>query len=348
MCEECSPEKREGDRVDAAYSPPFHMTDEITNLVIEIGELVGELSLTAALSPDPQLRRVSRIRSVYSSLAIENNTLSLDQVTDVIEGRRVLGPPRDIREVKNAYEAYERMLALDPGSQDDLLLAHRLMMQDLVPDAGCYRSGNVGVFSGSGLIHAGTPAAYVPEVMSQLFDWLRTTTLHPLIKSGVFHSELEFIHPFSDGNGRTGRLWHSLILQRWKPVFAWLPVESMIHSHQEAYYQAFGAANAQGDCTGFVEFMLTILRDTLRGIRSDQRLHVGENVGVNVGVNEEAVLTVLRRMPKASARTVAEVTNLSTRQVERILANLKEKGRIIRHGAPKNGFWEIAEIRLNP
>ena len=325
-----------------AYSPPFHMTDVITAHVIAIGELVGIVSVDAGLSPDPHLRRESRIRTVYSSLAIEQNTLSLDQVSDVVNGRRVLGPPKDIREVQNAYDAYEQMAAFDPCSLEDLLAAHRLMMQDLVPEAGRFRSGNVGVYRQGQLIHAGTPAAYVPEVMAQLFDWLRQSPQHPLIKSCIFHYEFEFIHPFSDGNGRTGRFWQSLLLQRWKPLFAWLPVETLIHERQAGYYEALNAANTQGEATVFVEFMLSVIRDALLEIKENQSRHVGVNVGVNVG-KENAVLHILRRYPQASARMVADMAQLSSRQVERILAQLKRKGRLIRHGSPKAGYWQVTE-----
>ena len=325
-----------------AYSPPFHMTDVITAHVIAIGELVGIVSVDAGLSPDPHLRRASRIRTVYSSLAIEQNTLSLDQVTDVVNGRRVLGPPKDIREVQNAYDAYEQMAAFDPCSLEDLLAAHRLMMQDLVPEAGRFRSGNVGVYRQGQLIHAGTPAAYVPEVMAQLFDWLRQSPQHPLIKSCIFHYEFEFIHPFSDGNGRTGRFWQSLLLQRWKPLFAWLPVETLIHERQAGYYEALNAANTQGEATVFVRFMLSVIRDALLEIKENQSRHVGVNVGVNVG-KENAVLHILRRYPQASARMVADMAQLSSRQVERILAQLKRKGRLIRHGSPKAGYWQVME-----
>lgn len=325
------------------YAPPFHLTEEIAELCIEIGELLGGISVRADLSADPQLRRETRIRSIYSSLAIEQNTLSLEQVTDVINGKPVLGPPEDIREVQNAYEVYGRMASFDPCSLDDLLTAHRLMMTDLVREAGRFRSGNVGVFSNGQLIHAGTPAAYVPEVMGQLFDWLRNTGMHPLLKSCVFHYEFEFIHPFADGNGRMGRFWQSLILQKWKPVFAWLPVETMIHERQADYYAALNTANSQGDAAGFAAFMLKAIRDTMKGIIDAQRQHVGENVGDHVGENvgEMSVIAILRRMPKASAGTIAGMTHLSSRQIERILAKLKQEGKIVRHGSPRNGTWEI-------
>ena len=329
------------------YSPPFCMTDEITGLVIEIGELVGAVSVDARLSPDPRLRRENRIRTIYSSLAIEQNTLSLDQVTDVIDGKRVLGPPKDIREVKNAYEAYERMELFDPCSMDDLLAAHRLMMQDLVTEAGRFRAGNVGVFREGQLIHAGTPAAYVPEVMAQLFAWLRESGLHPLIKSCVFHYEFEFIHPFADGNGRTGRFWQSLILQRWKPIFAWLPVETLIRERQEEYYAALNAANSQGESTAFVTFMLSVIRDALAELRQSQRLHVVNNGAENVVDQREqsrrSLLAIVKQRPKSSAREIALLMNLSPRQIQRIMADLQADGKLIRHGSPRNGFWEVAD-----
>ena len=337
---------KKGDAAVSDYTPPFHLTEEIAELGIEIGELIGEVSVRADLSADPQLRRENRIRSIYSSLAIEQNTLSLDQVTDVINGKIVLGPPKDIREIQNAYEVYEHMDTLDPCSVEDLLTAHRLMMHDLIPDAGCFRSGNVGVFRGSRLIHAGTPADYVPEVMSQLFDWLRTTSVHPLIKSSIFHYEFEFIHPFADGNGRTGRFWQTLILQKWKPIFAWLPVETIIHERQEEYYNALNAANNRGDSTEFVSFMMRAIRDAVQSAVIARQYvgdHVGDHVVNNVGdhVVDQSVIAILQRMPKASARTIAEMTHLSSRQIERILARMKKEGKIVRHGSARSGTWEV-------
>lgn len=247
-----------------SYEPLYTLTNRMMNSVADISQLIGQISAFDKLSPNPQLRRISRMKSIYSSLAIEANTLTLEQVTAVLDGKRVLAPPKDIHEVQNAYEAYDALSTMNPYSLDDLLKAHKFMMNDLVKDAGCFRTGNVGVFDGENLIHAGTPAHFVPELMQGLFDWLKTTDVHPLIASCVFHYEFEFIHPFSDGNGRTGRLWHSLLLQNWQNVFAWLPVESLVAQHQQEYYKALGdSGSSGGDSTIFVEFMLDMIEKTL-------------------------------------------------------------------------------------
>ena len=325
------------------YTPPFTMTEEITNLVIEIGEQVGAVVAYDTLQPNPKLRRESRIKSIHSSLAIEQNTLTLEQVTDVINGKTVLGLPQDIREVKNAYEAYERVLTLDPYSVKNLLLAHKIMMEGLVKEAGRFRSGNVGVYAGKQLIHAGSPANYVPDLMKQLFDWMKKSKLHPLVKSCIFHYEFEFIHPFADGNGRTGRLWQSLILQKWKDFFAWMPMESLIYEKQEGYYKALNTSNAAGESTIFVTFMLEVIRDVLHDVvESQNKPHdVGTNVGINVGTNEDKVLAFLKQDSKLTAKTLALALGLTDRQVERILSKLKTEGKIVRHGATKNGYWEV-------
>ena len=324
------------------YQPPFTMTEEITNLVIEIAEYVGALAAYDTLRTDPVLRRESRVRTIHSSLAIEQNTLSLEQVTDVIAGKRILGPPQDIREVKNAYEAYELASDLDPYDIDHLLLAHRLMMGGLDQEAGRFRSGNVGVYAGGQLIHAGTPARYVPKLIDDLFTWLRGSKLHPLVKSCIFHYEFEFIHPFADGNGRMGRLWQSLILQKWQPFFAWLPVETLIHENQEGYYQALNQSNPESDSSAFVAFMLRTIRDALREIPTERANHVGVNVGKNDGIKtEEKILSLLRKDPKLTANQLSSEVGLTKRQVERILARLKQEGKLLRHGAAKNGYWEV-------
>lgn len=205
------------------YKPPFTMVDEITNLVIEIAELTGRITITEELSKNPTLRRENRIHSIYSSLAIECNSLTIEQVSDVINGKRVLGPPKDIREVQNAYEAYDMLAKLNPYAISDLLIAHKIMMLDLVKESGIFRNKGIGVYASEILIHAGTPQQYVPGLILELFQWLEKSSLHPLIKSCIFHYEFEFIHPFLDGNGRLGRMWHTLILAKWKEFFLWLP-----------------------------------------------------------------------------------------------------------------------------
>ena len=248
------------------YKPPFHMTDKITFLVAEIGEQVGRITVLQEGSVNPHLRRENRIRTIHSSLAIEHNSLTLEQVTAILNGKRILGNPNEIREVQNAYEAYELMLELDPSSVKDLLRAHKLMMKGLIKDNGCFRSKGVGVFNGNIAVHMAPPAELIPEHIHNLFAWYKQSGLHPLIKSALFHYEFEFIHPFSDGNGRMGRMWHSLLLGCWKELFFWLPIEELIQSRQKEYYDALGAADAQADSTVFLELMLEIIRDSLKEV----------------------------------------------------------------------------------
>lgn len=248
------------------YKPPFHMTDKMTSLIAEISEQVGRITVLQEGTISPHLRRENRIRTIHSSLAIEHNSLSLEQVTAILDGKRVLGNPNEIKEVQNAYEAYELMLRLNPASVDDLLKAHKLMMNGLVSENGRFRSGGVGVFDGEVLIHMAPPVEFVPEHIQNLFAWYQKSELHPLIKSAIFHYEFEFIHPFADGNGRMGRMWHSLLLGKWKEMFFWLPIEELIQSRQKEYYDALGAADKQADSAGFVELMLEIIRDSLTEI----------------------------------------------------------------------------------
>ena len=248
------------------YKPPFHMTDKMTSLIAEISEQVGRITVLQEGTISPHLRRENRIRTIHSSLAIEHNSLSLEQVTAILDGKRVLGNPNEIKEVQNAYEAYELMLRLNPASVDDLLKAHKLMMNGLVSENGRFRSGGVGVFDGEVLIHMAPPVEFVPEHIQNLFAWYQKSELHPLIKSAIFHYEFEFIHPFADGNGRMGRMWHSLLLGKWKEMFFWLPIEELIQSRQKEYYDALGAADKQADSAGFVELILEIIRDSLTEI----------------------------------------------------------------------------------
>ena len=244
-------------------SPPFKLTNEILNFVYEIGELVGKISAEKEFEKNLTLRRENRIKTIYSSLAIEQNTLTLEQVTDIINGKRVLASPKDIKEVQNAYEIYERLDELDENSVKDLLLAHKIMTSELIKESGRFRSKNVGVYQGDKLIHMGTLPEYIPELINNLFLWLKDSKEHPLIKAAVFYYEFEFIHPFQDGNGRIGRLWHSLILSKWKKFFAWLPIESLVQKYQKEYYIAINNSNRDGESIEFILFMLKIIKETL-------------------------------------------------------------------------------------
>lgn len=323
------------------YTPPFTVTDEILHLVSEISEQIGTLNaLLGERMPSPMLRKENQIKTIHSSLAIEHNSLSLQQVTDVIDGKHVLGAPNEIQEVKNALQAYQLMLQLDAFSEADLLRAHSLMMADLVDNAGHYRKGSVGVFDGDKCIHVAPSADRVPTLMAELFAWVKETKTHPLISSCVFHYEFEFIHPFMDGNGRMGRYWQTLLLSRWKGIFAWLPVETIVKKYQQEYYKAIAQSDAKGDSTDFIVFMLKCILQTI----SEQRKvtdNVGINVGVNVGINEQRVLDALRADATLSAVKIGQLLGITTRQAERLLASLREKNLIRRVGANKNGHWEI-------
>lgn len=322
------------------YSPPFTINDEILSLVSEISEQIGALNVMLGNSmPSPMLRKENQIKTIHSSLAIEHNSLSLQQVTDIIEGKHVLGAPNEIQEVKNAVQAYQLMQQLDAFKEKDLLKAHRLMMQDLVAKSGQYRTEGVGVFDGDRCLHMAPPPQRVPELMRDLFAWLRTTDTHPLITSCVFHYEFEFIHPFIDGNGRMGRYWQTMILARWKSIFAWLPVETIVKQNQQEYYNAIARSDVAGDSTVFILFMLKCLQATIK--------HEVENKVDNKV--EDKLLTdseqrIVKLMTEDAHITIAEIckkTKLSAAGVNKILASLRNKGIIKRIGANKNGYWDV-------
>ncbi len=251
--------------------PPFEINERIMADVIEIAELVGRVSITDKISMNPTLRRTNRIQTIYSSLAIEQNTLDIEQVTAVLSGKRVIAPPKDIAEVKNAYEIYDNMDKLNPYSIDDLLKAHSVMERGLLNEAGEFRSRPVGVADSEGnILHFGTLPQYVPKLIQELLEWTEKSEIHLLIKSCVFHYEFELIHPFADGNGRMGRLWHTLLLSKWNPIFAWLPIESIIHDNQSEYYNAINVSNNNGNSTVFIEFMLSVIKQALQESINDK------------------------------------------------------------------------------
>ena len=305
--------------------PPFEITNTILDEIAEIAELVGHVNASFGLSTNPTLRRTNRIRTSSSSLAIEQNTLSLEQVTAVLNGKHVVAPPKDIAEVKNAYEIYEIMDSLDPYSVDDLLRAHGVMTKGLIEESGCFRSRPVGVVDKQGnILHFGTLPDYVPGLVVELLDWVRDSEFHMLIKSCVFHYELELIHPFSDGNGRIGRLWHTLLLTQWKPMFAWLPVESMIHDRQDEYYQAINRSNNEVESTVFIEFMLSAIKEALLEAVQTGRAE-------NRSTEEQRWHQIKYFLEKNGTITNADVRKMlgvSAATANRILATMTEKGRI--------------------
>lgn len=247
------------------YEPPFTITNRMLGLTAAIAEKVGKLTGLRSYETRPYLRRNNRIRSVHSSLAIEANSLSLDEVRSVINGQPVVGPEKEIREVRNAYAAYEMLGSFDPFSLDDLKKLHAVMMDLTVNDPGRFRVHDEGVFNGDECIFIAPPPQLVPEQMEALFTWMNKErdTLHPLILSSVFHYEFVFIHPFSDGNGRMARLWQTALLSAWNPVFANLPVESRIRDCQNEYYEAIASCHVSGRSDAFIEFMLEMIDRTL-------------------------------------------------------------------------------------
>ena len=304
--------------------PPFEITSAILSETAAIAELTGRISSTEKLSVNPTLRRTNRIRTIYSSLAIEQNTLSLDQVTAVLSGKRVLAPPKDIAEVKNAYEIYEHMDRLDPYSVDDLLAAHGVMTRELVSESGEFRSRPVGVVDKCGnVLHFGSLPQYVPGLVCELLDWTKDSAFHMLIKSCVFHYELELIHPFADGNGRIGRLWHTLLLSQWNPLFAWLPVESIIHARQEEYYAAINASNAAGESTVFIEFMLSAIKTALL-----EAVGEGPSSAPKADLRWEAIHTFLQDHPAIMNADVRALLNVSSATANRILSGFVSDGRL--------------------
>ena len=288
--------------------PPFDITNKMFELTAEIMENLGRLSNINELEKLPRLRKVSRVKSIHSSLAIENNTLSYEQVTDIIDGKKVLGPQEDILAVKNAFSAYKELDGINPYEIKDLLKIHGIMMSGLVERAGRIRSGNVGVFDSLGnVIHTAPPASMVSELTGQLFDWVKCADIQMLIKSSVFHYEFEFIHPFNDGNGRMGRLWQTALLASWKPVFKYIPIESVIKDNQEQYYEAFKISTREGKSNAFILFMLDIINRAIKDIVGDSREHYNH---LNIQINK--LMQVMETYPQ-SAQQIMDKLNLKSR-----------------------------------
>lgn len=283
------------------YSPPFDITNAMLDLVAAISEKLGQLTNVSELDALPRLRRINRLRSIHSSLAIENNTLTFQQVTDVINGKRVLGPQDDVLAAKNAFEAYKRLDEINPFSVNDLLRVHGVMMDGLVVGAGKLRTSGVGVFGPNGkVIHVAPPAQSVAKLLNDLFTWVQSDQTNMLIKSCVFHYEFEFIHPFNDGNGRMGRLWQTALLSAWRPIFKWIPVESIIKENQIDYYNAIKLSTSNGKSTFFVEFMLNAIYNAVCDVSVEANAHLS-----NINSNVRRLLDVMQTYPLSAAEIMS-------------------------------------------
>ena len=301
------------------------------------------------------LRKANKIKTIHSSLAIEGNTLEEGQVCDIMNGKHVVAPLRQIQEVKNAIATYELFPKLDAFKEKDLLKAHSFMMQALVDNAGRYRSRGVGVFSEQGCVHMAPPADRVPFLMADLFDWLRHSRDHLLIRSCVFHYEFEFIHPFLDGNGRMGRLWQSLILSKLNPLFEHLPVENMVYANQQQYYDAISASTSMGQSGPFIDFMLGEIQKTLETHRGEPMLKVPNKVPNKVPDKvpdklREAfpllpdaawdIYGMLKDDGRQTSVHLAECIGISERMVKKYISLLKKHGLLTRIGSNKTGYWK--------
>ena len=298
------------------YQPPYTITPATLNLVAQISETVGRLSVVNDTAKALRLRRINRIRTIQGSLAIEGNTLSEEQITAILDGKRVLAPPREIQEARNAIAAYDHLGQWRPASEKDLLQAHRIMMGGLVDDAGTYRRRGVGVVAGDHVVHMAPQASRVPMLMANLLGWLSASDAHPLINSSVFHYEFEFIHPFTDGNGRVGRLWQTLVLTHWNPLFADIPVESLVHEHQAAYYLALQESTNQTDSAPFIEFMLRMILDAV----STSAPQVAPQVTPQVGALLKALLGEMSRDALQSALKLQDRKSFRERYLKPALA----------------------------
>lgn len=320
-------------------TPPFNISAEAINRIAEISALLERHNIALEGEHGLKLRKANRIKTIHSSLAIEGNTLSEDDVREIINGKQVVAPLRQVQEVKNAIRVYDIYSELNPFSEKDLMRAHGIMMEALADDAGRYRSGGVGVFGETGLVHMAPPPQRVPELMSELFAWLKNSKDHLLIRSCVFHYEFEFIHPFSDGNGRTGRLWQSLALGRLNPVFEHLPVENMVYANQQAYYDAIAASTSAGQSGPFIDFMLNEILKTLKNSLTDK---VPNKVPDKVpNKSENAILRLLADNPRMTRAQLAEQVGLTDNGVKKILANMTAAGWVERKGSNRSGYWLV-------
>jgi Fic family protein len=316
-----------------SYKPPYTITSKILTLATSISEALTKIELQTNKTITPMLRKKNRIKTLAGTLEIEGNLLGEEKITAILDGKQVLGTYEEILEVEGAINAYKEFEKYRFDNLDDLLKAHKILMKDILKTAGSFRSVNVGVGSKDGVNHVAPPFGVVPDLMRDLFKWLKESDEHLLIKSCVFHYEFEFIHPFSDGNGRIGRLWQSVILYHYREVFSAIPTESIIRDNQERYYEVLEEAGSLGQSTPFIEFMLEVI---LQSIESSVKSSVKSSVNT-----EDKILEYLIQNPKTTIKELATLLNLTTRAIEKQLANLKKENRLIRVGSARKGYWKV-------
>ena len=325
--------------------PPYTITDKMLNYVSDIMKKIGEANYFESLNRYPELRRKSRIRSIHSSLAIENNQLSLFQVEDVINGKMVIGEQKDIQEVKNAYEAYEQIDKVNPYSVDDLKKIHGILTFLIEKDAGKFRNHGEAVYDGNIQIFMAPPHKMVPTLMDNLFNWMieNKDKVNPLILSLVFHYEFVFIHPFHDGNGRTARIWQTAILSNWEKAFTYLPIESMIKKNQEEYYKVIYNCNKAGESTEFIEFMLKMINDTIDDVINSREMK--DKLELLLSENESKIIECIKRNVLIGAKDIIEQTSIADRTARRILSKLAENGmiEIVGNNQSPNKKYKIKE-----
>ena len=331
--------------MEMPYVPKFSLSSKAVRLTMEIAAALERYKIVMEGPEGVRLRKLNHIRTIRGTTAIEGNTLTESEVTDVIAGRRVAGSKREIAEVKNAHRAYSSIAKMDPQSCKDLLKAHGIMTAGLVEGSGKWRKCNVCVFnSGGKVMHAAPNWDQVPFLMKDLFGWLRRSKDVPLIKSCVFHYAFETIHPFRDGNGRMGRLWQTAILGRWNELFYAAPVENMVFSHQKQYYRALHSSQMNEDATAFIDFMLEVI---LRTIKAKGELKVTGS-GCQKRLSEKGcqktaqrMLAMMKANPNASQSEIAAKLGISRQALQKHISKMKDAQRLRRVGPDKGGCWEV-------
>ena len=315
------------------YKPPYTITSKMVNLISNISEELTHVEYEQEAMITPKLRKKNRVKTLVGTLEIEGNFLGEEKITAMLEGKKVLGTYEEILEVEGVINAYKAFENYQYDKLEDLQKAHKILMNNILTTAGNFRTVNVGVGSAEGVSHVAPPHGMVSSLMYDLFAWLKNSEEHHLIKSCVFHYEFEFIHPFSDGNGRIGRLWQSVILYAWREVFLAMPTESIVRDNQEAYYQALEDAGSAGESTPFIEFMLEVILTTVQSSVKGS-VKSSENT-------EDKILNYLEEHPQTTIKELAEYLNLTTRAIEKQIANLKKEKRLVRVGSARKGHWKV-------